>query len=42
MEIELKMDVGKSRKQSRRMKQMEKEVASGKKPTLQSLKKGRK
>ena len=29
MVVELKLDVGKSRKQSRRMKQMERDVASG-------------
>ena len=36
------MDVEKSWKQSRRMEQMEREVESGMKPTLESLKKARK
>jgi len=41
-ENELKLDVGKSWKQNKRMKQLAREVTSGRKPTLDSITKGRK
>ena len=40
--MDLKLDVGKSGKQSKKVKQLASKVASGRQPTLESLTKGRK
>ena len=42
MIVDLKLDIGKSSKQSKKVKLLSREVASGKQPTLESLTKGRK